>query len=103
MTPGLLIGLFLFVVAAVSAAGYVFVLRPSRAEGADVRIPAPIALDQRDLPSAQAAMVGVFRMLGEAVPGAGSRSADARVQLIAAGYRWPAAVSIFKGIKCAAA
>jgi tight adherence protein C len=103
MTPALLIGLFLFVLAAVCAAGYVFVLRPSRAEGTDVRIPTPIALDQRPLPTAQAAVIGVFRMLGEAVPGPDSQAADARVRLVAAGYRWPAAVSIFFGIKCSAA
>lgn len=103
MTPTLLIGLFLFVLAAVGAAGYVFVLRPSRAEGTDVRIPAPIALDQRHLSTAQAAVVGVFRMLGEAIPGPDSQAADARIRLIVAGYRWPAAVSIFFGIKCAAA
>jgi tight adherence protein C len=103
MSLALLIGLFLFVLAAVSAAGYIFVLRPSRTEGADVQIPAPIALVQRDLPSAQAAVAGVFQMLGEAMPSAHSRTADARVKLIAAGYRWPAAVSIFFGIKCATA
>jgi tight adherence protein C len=103
MSLTLLIGLFLFVLAAVSAAGYIFVLRPSRTEGADVHIPAPIALGQRDLPSAQAAVAGVFQMLGEAMPGARSRAEDARVKLIAAGYRWPAAVSIFFGIKCATA
>jgi tight adherence protein C len=103
MTLTLLIGLFLFVLAAVSAVGYVFVLRPSRTEGADVQIPAPIALVQRGLPSAQAAVAGVFQMLGEAIPGGQSRAADARVKLIAAGYRWPAAVSIFFGIKCATA
>src|SRR5262249_32659035 len=103
MTAGLLIGFFLFILAAVGAAGYVFVLRPSRAEGAGVAVPAPIALDQRELPTAQAAMVGVFRMLGEAIPGPGSRAAGARLQLIAAGYRWPAALSIFSGIKGATA
>jgi tight adherence protein C len=103
MTAGLLIGFFLFILAAVGAAGYVFVLRPSRAEGEDAQIPAPIALDQREMPGAQAAMVSVFRMLGEAIPGPGSRVAGARLQLIAAGYRWPAAVSIFSGIKGATA
>ena len=31
--------MFLFVLAAVSVAGYVFVLRPSKAEGDEVQIP----------------------------------------------------------------
>ena len=43
---GLLIGFFLFVLAAVSAAGYAFVLRPSRADSGVGQIPADIALDQ---------------------------------------------------------
>jgi tight adherence protein C len=99
MTPGLLIGLFLFVLAAVSAAGYAFVLRPSRAEGSEAQIAAPLALDQKDRPTAQAALADVFRLMGEAMPGATTRSADARTLLIAAGYRWPDAVSIFFGLK----
>ncbi len=68
----LLIGFFVFTLAAVSAAGYVFVLRPSRADGAAGQIPAPLALDQREMPVAQAAVVDMFRMIGEAMPGAES-------------------------------
>jgi tight adherence protein C len=97
---GLLIAFFLFTMAAVTAAGYVFVLRPSRLDGPE--IPAPLALDQR-LPSAQAAVVDVFRLIGEAMPGNGSATAKMRQDLIAAGYRWPSAVSTFIGIKCATA
>lgn len=97
MTAELLAGLFLFVLMAVAAAGYVFVLKPSRAEGA--QIPGEIALDQRNMPAAQAAVADVFRLIGEAVPGLESRAPGLRQQLIAAGYRWPAAVSIFFGIK----
>ena len=55
MTAGLLIAFFLFTLAAIGAAGYVFVLRPSRAEGDDAQIPAPLALGQPDMPTAQAA------------------------------------------------
>ena len=104
MTPAqLLIGFFLFVLAAVSAAGYVFVMRPSRADGDDGEIPAPFALDQREMPTAQAAVVDMFRMIGEAMPGADTQAARARKQLIFAGYRWPSAVPIFLGVKCATA
>jgi tight adherence protein C len=78
----------------------VFVLRPSRAEGAE--IPAPLT-HERDLPTAQAAVVDVFRLLGEAVPLSIVPAAQIRADLVAAGFRWPSAVSIFVGIKCAAA
>jgi tight adherence protein C len=102
MTPGLLAGLFLFVLAAVTAAGYVFVLRPSRSEAAEVEIPAGISLEQQDLPAGRAAFVGAFRLLGDALP-ISAKQDDLRRQLIIAGYRWPSAVSIFLGIKAATA
>jgi tight adherence protein C len=99
----LLIGFFFFILAAVSAAGYAFVLRPSRAGDSQVEIPVPIALDHPDMPTAQAAVVDIFRTIGETMPGSESQKANARRDLMAAGYRWPAAVSIFVGIKCATA
>jgi tight adherence protein C len=103
MTPAqLLIGLFFFILAGVSAAGYVFVLRPIRA-GGGAEIPAPIARDQRDMPTAQAAVVGLFRLIGEAVPGVTAQSGRLQRQLISAGFRWPSALSIFLGIKYATA
>jgi len=100
MTVGLLAGLFFFVLAAVSAAGYVFVLRPSKSDSASFEVPSGISLNQRDLTAAQAAVVDGFRLLGESLPLPGDR-VDLRRQLVIAGYRWPAAVSIFLGIKAA--
>ncbi len=97
----LLIGLFLFIVAAVTAAGYVFVLRPSSTD-ADLPLPSGLTLGQADLPRAQAAVFDAFRLLGEALPGSGDQT-EMRRQLVAAGYRWPSAVSIFLGIKAASA
>jgi tight adherence protein C len=99
---GLLVVLFLFIVAAVTAAGYVFVLRPSRADVAEAELPAGIALGQGDLPAAQAAVFGAFRLLGEALPGVGNQ-VELRRQLMAAGYRWSSAVSVFLGIKAGSA
>ena len=64
----LLVAFFLFTLAAVSAAGYAFVLKPSRAEGETGNAPLAVALDQPDLPTAQAAAMDVFRMMGEALP-----------------------------------
>jgi tight adherence protein C len=103
MSAQLLIGLFLFVLAAVSAVGYVFILRPSRSDQGPILIPTPIALDQRDLPGAQAAVADIFRLIGEAMPGGQEQANAARQKLIIAGYRWPSAVSVFLGIKCATA
>ncbi|MGA3203328.1 MAG: type II secretion system F family protein [Bryobacteraceae bacterium] len=103
MSSELLIGLFLFVLAAVSAVGYVFVLRPSRNEGGAVTIPAPVGINQPALPGAQGAFANLFRLLGEAVPGGAEQANSARLKLMIAGYRWPSAVSIFLGIKSATA
>lgn len=103
MSAELLIGLFLFVLAAVSAVGYVFVLRPSRENAATVLIPTPIALDQRELAGPQGAVADIFRLIGEAMPGGVDQASAIRQKLIIAGYRWPSAVSVFLGIKCATA
>lgn len=102
MTAGLLAGLFLFVLAAVSAAGYVFVVKPSQAEAGEAEMPAAISREQRDLPAAQAAFVDAFRRVGEALPVSRDQT-RLRQQLTAAGYRWPSAVAIFLGIKAATA
>jgi tight adherence protein C len=101
--PSLLIAFFLFTMAAVAGAGYVFVLRPARIETAEAEAPGHIVLGQPDLPIAQAAVLDMFRLIGEALPGTGSQKAAARVLLSSAGFRWPAAVSVFLGIKCGVA
>ena len=75
MTFGLLAGMFLFVLAAVSAAGYVFVLRPSKAESAGPDVPQTISLNTRDLPAAQAAFADTFQALGESLPFPGDHEA----------------------------
>jgi tight adherence protein C len=102
MTSGeLLIAFFLFTLAAVSAAGYAFVLKPARAEGESAAV--PLTLNQPDLPAAQAAAMDVFRMMGEALPAWAAQTTELRRELAAAGYRWPSAVSVLLGIKCASA
>jgi tight adherence protein C len=102
MSPAeLLVVFFLFTLAAVSAAGYAFVLKPSRAQGESGNAPLPLALDHPDLPAAQAAAMDVFRMMGEALPPWAANTTELRRELAAAGYRWPSAVSVLLGIKCA--
>jgi tight adherence protein C len=103
MTPTLLIAFFLFTLTAVSAAGYAFVLKPSRTESQSGNAPLPLTLDHPDLPGAQAAAMDVFRMMGEALPSWAARTSELRGELAAAGYRWPSAVSVLLGIKCASA
>jgi tight adherence protein C len=104
MTPAeLLIAFFLFTLAAVSAAGYAFVLKPSRAQGDGGSPTMPLTLNHPDLPVAQAAAMDVFRMMGEALPAWAARTSELRSELAAAGYRWPSAVSVLLGIKCASA
>ena len=51
MTPAtLLIAFFLFTLAAVSAAGYAFVLKPSRTEGQSGNAPLPLTLNHPIFP-----------------------------------------------------
>ena len=99
----LLIAFFLFVVAGVMAAGYVFVLRPAKTQGETAQIPSALGLNLPDLPTAQGALLDMFRLIGEAVPGTAAREESARTTLAAAGYRWQSAASVFMGIKCGSA
>jgi len=104
MTPvELLVGFFLFVLAAFGAAAYVFVLRPAHMAGITAQIPAPLALDSRSMPGPQAAVANFLQMIGEAMPGGAAKASKAGRLLMQAGYRWPSAISIFVGIKCASA
>ena len=63
----------------------------------------PLTLDHPGLPAAQAAAMDVFRMMGDALPPWAARTSELRRELAAAGYRWPSAVSVLLGIKCASA
>ena len=104
MTPAeLLVAFFLFTLVAVSAAGYAFVLKPSRGPAEAGRAAAPLVLNQPDLPAAQAAAMDIFRMMGEALPSWAAPTEELRQELAAAGFRWPSAVFVFLGIKCASA
>jgi tight adherence protein C len=90
-----LAGLFLFVMAAVTLAGYAFW---NRAPAANESV-----LDEPQLPGTQAFLARAFRKVGETVPAASAASNPMRRLLISAGYRYPSSVPIFYGIKCALA
>ncbi len=102
MTISVLAGLFVFVLCAVTAAGYALVLRPARIESTQPTLPASLSFDQGELSTTQAALVDLLRMIGEMVPVRGGQE-EVRQQLSAAGYRWPSAAAIFLGIKAASA
>ena len=58
-------------------------------------------LDEPPLPGTQALLAKAFRKVGENVPAASAASNPIRRLLMSAGYRYPSAVPIFYGIKCA--
>src|SRR5207248_5174475 len=60
-------------------------------------------LEEPELPGTRAFLAQAFQRVGENVPGAKGASNPMRSLLISAGYRYPSAVSIFYGVKCAAA
>ena len=98
----LLIGFFVFVITTISAAGYAFVLRPSRVHRDVDQIPAVLTM-QPDMPASEAVVLEMFRLIGEALPGNRAQAESTRQKLIAAGYRWPSAVSIFFGLRIGSA
>jgi len=102
-TTALLISFFLFTLLGVSAAGYLLVLKPSRAEGDDGEFSVHSVLNQPDLPATQAALLDIFSLLGNRFPEGNAQRESARKLLLMAGYRWPSAVSTFLGIKCSTA
>jgi tight adherence protein C len=98
MTPAwLLISFFLFTLTAASAAGYALLLRPSESEG---EAPIPSLLSQPDVSAPQAALLDIFRRIGDLVPERAAQRDSIRKLLLRSGFRWPSAVSTFLGIKC---
>jgi tight adherence protein C len=96
---GLLIAFFLFMLAAISLAGYIFVLRPTQAGARAVAIPAALAMPEPGGASTRGLLIRTFRLIGEAMPGSQAESNPLRRRLASAGYRWPSAISIFYGVK----
>jgi tight adherence protein C len=97
MTEWLLLGgFFLFVMTSVTLAGYFF--GGVRAESSD----GESLLDQPDVPEQYALYARALRRVGEAIPGAAD-PAVTRGLLVAAGYRFPSAVSIYNGVRYASA
>ena len=87
----LLAGFFLFVMTGVMLAGYAFGVRPEK-EGAE-----SVLTESRTF------LAQAFQRVGESVPAANAIANPMRNLLVSAGYRSPAAVPVFHGIRSAAA
>jgi tight adherence protein C len=92
-------GFFAFVLSAVLAAGY-FYERTLARRGAEVS--EGLSAEPK-LAASGAAVLDVFRSIGENFPGAKNESNPIRRRLVAAGYGWPSALPVFYGIKCGSA
>jgi tight adherence protein C len=90
-------GLFLFVMTGVVLAGYAFGGIEAREGSGESLLGAP------DLDGTKAFLAQAFQKVGEKVPAPKKDSGSLRTLLIAAGYRYPSAVSVFYGIRSAAA
>ncbi|MCP5115101.1 MAG: hypothetical protein GY953_30080, partial [bacterium] len=105
MTDGFLLTALFFavVLAAIVTAGYYYLRRSDGADqqaAPEAESTAPLAGE--DLPTAQATLAKALHFMGESVPT--KRDAEPlREKLLKAGYRWPTAVTIFHGIRIAAA
>jgi tight adherence protein C len=96
-----LAGLFVFVMAGVTLAGYAFWDRAPAAKESSGEGSGASVLDEPELPGTQAFLAKAFRRVGENVPAASAASNPIRRLLMSAGYRYPSAVPIFYGVKCA--
>jgi tight adherence protein C len=91
-------GLFGFVLTGVVAAGYVY-QRLTEHRGVE-------GLGQPPgdrLANSPSTVANLFQSIGENFPAAKNEKNPYRIRLAAAGYRWPAALPIFYGIKCGSA
>jgi tight adherence protein C len=92
-------GFFAFVLTAVAVAGYFY---QRLAERRDLEGSGPLLAGERQATS-RAIFADLFQSIGENFPAAKNDQNPYRVRLTAAGYRWPAALPIFYGIKCGSA
>src|SRR5882762_10683381 len=92
------IAFFGFVMTAVVIAGYFFMQRTARRTD----LPAGLTTEPA-LPPSRAMFFDLFRSIGENFPAAKDERNPYRVRLASAGYRWPSALPVFYGIKCASA
>jgi len=97
-------GFFGLVMAVITGAGYVFVLRPAlQTEGRAPAPPTPSILASGQDASSWAVLVDLIRRAGEAIPVSEAEARALRKRLVSAGYRSASIVPLFYGLKCASA
>jgi tight adherence protein C len=94
------LSLFSFVLSVVTLVGYLFVLKPAAARQGDAPILRPRVKSRRQ-EDVRGALVEFFRSIGDRFPGSRKEENPYRRRLLMAGYRWPSAISVYYGIKCA--
>lgn len=100
----LFIGFFAVVMGLVTAAGYLLLFRSAAAAGAGGdTAPTELSTIAGDFPFRRAALLRTFEGVGRAIPASPREMEALHKRLVAAGYRSPAMVSLFRGIKCASA
>ena len=92
------VGLFAFVLTGVVVAGYVY-QRLTEHRGVD----GPGEPPGDRIANAPSAVANLFQSIGENFPAVKNEKNPYLKRLVAAGYRWPAALPIFYGIKCGSA
>src|SRR5271168_3979524 len=92
-------GFFAFVLTAVALAGYCY---QRLAERRGLEGSGQLLSGERQT-TPQAAFAFLFQSIGETFPAAKNEQNPYRTRLSSAGYRWPAALPIFYGIKCGSA
>jgi tight adherence protein C len=92
------VGLFAFVLTGVVVAGYVYQRLTERRGVESVGQP---PTDR--IANAPSAVANLFQSIGENFPAVKNEKNPYLKRLVAAGYRWPAALPIFYGIKCGSA
>lgn len=100
----LLATFFTVVMGSILGVGYLFLNRPKKPERETKSGEAPaLSLEDVPLPASRALLARTFRVVGESVPASQRENEPLRKRLSMAGYRWPTAVTIFYGIRVAAA
>ena len=102
---GLLTGLFAAVMASILCVGYAYLSRVARRDGAPGESAPPSQAENNNgaaLHSEGTLLTRTFAAVGESVPGK-KDSESLRKRLSMAGYRWPAAATVFHGIRVASA
>jgi tight adherence protein C len=99
----ILTSFFGVIMASVSCVGWVMLNRSKTESDTEEDSASGVALDDSVMPGSRRLLARTFHAMGESVPGSRQENEPLKKKLVMAGYRWPTAVTIFHGIKVAAA